>query len=114
MNQHLLELCLLRLDWCKIKTPPKKQWLAENEIGYCRVVLYLYAHFFQHAVVPERFNASPVVIDCVKKMLHAMHVMMCTLMSPATSGNPNIPRQLQSIFQKNVWHKRGTILESDR
>ena len=38
VNQHLLELCVLRLDWCKIKTLPKKQWLAENEIRYCRVI----------------------------------------------------------------------------
>ena len=38
VNQHLLKLCVLRLDWCKIKTLPKKQWLAENEIRYCRVI----------------------------------------------------------------------------
>ena len=87
VNHHLLELCLLRLDWCKVKTLPKKQWLAENEIGYCRVIPYLYARFFQHAVIPERYNTSPLVVDCVKKMLHAMHVMLCNLMSPATSSN---------------------------
>ena len=123
-NIHLLELCVLRLDWCKVKTLPKKQWLAENEIGYCRAIPYLYACFFQHAVIPERFNTSPVVVKCIKKMLHVMHVMLCTLMLPATSCNAagiadhvkiflgscnQYSREMYGTSAKPCWHKTGNF-----
>jgi hypothetical protein len=52
-NTHLREIGLLRLDWCKTKSLPKKQWLAENEIDVSRILLFLYGIFFYEPKVPN-------------------------------------------------------------
>ena len=46
VNGILLDVIALRLEWCKMKTLPKKQWLAENELGYACLMTFLYAQFF--------------------------------------------------------------------
>ena len=34
VNSYLLDIQSLRLEWCKMKYFPKKQWLAENELAF--------------------------------------------------------------------------------
>ena len=45
-NKILLDIMDLRLEWCKVKNLPKTQWLAENKLGYARVMIFLYAKCF--------------------------------------------------------------------
>ena len=47
-NPFLLELESLRLEWCKAKPLPKKQWLAENELALARILPFVYTTFFNH------------------------------------------------------------------
>ena len=46
LNPYLLELMSLRLDWLHVKTLPKTQWLAEDELGFSRIMCFAYGHFF--------------------------------------------------------------------
>ena len=57
-NTHVREIESLRLDWCKTKYLPKKQWLAENELGVSRIILFLYGLFFVNLECPTRTNTS--------------------------------------------------------
>ena len=33
VNIYMIDIADHRLDWCKLKCFPKKQWLAESEVG---------------------------------------------------------------------------------
>ena len=46
VNRDLSDIAALRLEWCKVKTLPKKQWLGENELAYARIVTFMYGQFF--------------------------------------------------------------------
>ena len=45
VNEYLLEIKCLRVEWCKLKPMPKKQWLAENELGLARIMPFVYLVF---------------------------------------------------------------------
>ena len=37
-NPHLQEIVSLRLDWMHVKQFPKTMWLAEDELGFSRIM----------------------------------------------------------------------------
>ena len=45
VNTYMLDIQSLRLDWCKMKYFPKKQWHAENELALARIIPYVYGLF---------------------------------------------------------------------
>ena len=55
-NTYLIDIQLLRLDWCKMKFLPKKQWLAENELALARIIPFVYGLFFMNLKLPDRLN----------------------------------------------------------
>ena len=57
-NVHMIDIQSHRLEWCKLKTFPKKQWIAENEIGLARILPFIYGIFFRSVQLPERCNTS--------------------------------------------------------
>ena len=42
INPYLLGIEELRLDWLQVKTLPKTQWLAEDELGFSRILPFVY------------------------------------------------------------------------
>ena len=46
VNSYLLDIQSLRLEWCKMKCFPKKQWLAENELALARILPFIYMDYF--------------------------------------------------------------------
>ena len=82
VNVYLLDIQSFRLDWCKMKCLPKKQWLAENELGLARIILFVYGLLFMNLDLPEQCNTSNNTKCAVMQMFHSMHVMICILMSP--------------------------------
>ena len=83
-----------RLEWCKVKTFPKKQWLAENELGLARLIPFVYGLFFLNCKLPERMNTSEQTTYAIMQMFQSMFVMISILMSPR---NP-----LASIIDEHV------------
>ena len=46
VTPYMNDIRTLRLDWCPMKLLPKKQWIAEDELGFARVLPFLYGQFF--------------------------------------------------------------------
>lgn len=81
VNHYLIDIQSLRLEWCKMKFFPKKQWLAENELGLSRVLPFVYGLFFMNIKLPER-NTSSNTIAAIRQMVQSLHVLISILMSP--------------------------------
>ena len=47
-NHYLQDIQSLRLEWCKMKLLPKTQSLAENELGYARLLPFIYGLLFHN------------------------------------------------------------------
>ena len=89
-NHYLQDIQSLRLEWCKMKQLPKTQWLAENELGYARVMPFICGLFFHNLELPKRTCTRPATVTVVKQMFHSLHVMVCILMSPRDPGPTEI------------------------
>ena len=81
-NPHLAEIGSLRLDWLHVKTLPKKQWLAEDELGYSRICCFVYGQFFLNVSLRETSNTTKGTWLAMRQMIASMHVMIALLMSP--------------------------------
>ena len=42
VNPMLGDIASFRLDWCKVKTLPKANWLGEDCFGFTRLLYYLF------------------------------------------------------------------------
>ena len=80
-NIYMLDIQSLRLDWCKMKYFPKKQWQAENELALARIILFIYGLLFLNPELPAKFNTSAETKHDIQQMFHSLHVMVCVLMS---------------------------------
>ena len=84
VNAYLLEVESLRLEWCKAKPMPKKQWLVENELALARILPFVYTTFFNSVTLPKNPNMNPDVLKVIYKLIHTLHLLICRLMSPRT------------------------------
>ena len=82
VNKYLTELAFLRLDWCKIKTLPKAQWIAEDLLGFARIMPFVYSQFFLHLPMPDTTVVSAETLAAIEQLLNSLHVMVSLLMSP--------------------------------
>ena len=46
VTPYMSDIMTLRLDWCHMKLFPKKQWVAEDELGLARILPFIYGQFF--------------------------------------------------------------------
>ena len=53
VNDDLDEIASFQLDWCKMKKLPKKQWLAEDLLGFSHVMPFVYGQFFLKMNMPD-------------------------------------------------------------
>ena len=90
INPHLVDIANLRLEWCKTKTFPKKQWLAENELGLARVLPFVYGMLILNINLPRQSNTTTKTQHAILQMINSLHVMVCTLMSPRDLGSDDI------------------------
>ena len=81
VNVHMTDIQSHRLEWCKLKTFPKKQWIAENEIGLAQILPFIYGIFFQNIRLPERCNTSAESQAAIMQLLQALFVLISMLMS---------------------------------
>ena len=95
VNAYMLDIKSLRLDWCKMKYFPKKQWLAENELALARIIPFIYGLFFLNLDLPVSSNTSESSKIAVQQMFHAMHVMICVLMSPRDANADEVDEHVK-------------------
>ena len=86
-NPRLRELEGLSLDWCRVKTLPKKNWLAEDEFGFGRVMLYLYGQFFIEENLDTSQESTTLTSNLteIKQLLNSCQVMLGFIMSTDSS-----------------------------
>ena len=58
LNPFLLKVESLRLEWCKAKLLPKKQWATKNELALARILPFVYTTFFNHVKLPSQSNVN--------------------------------------------------------
>ena len=79
-SKLLGDISALRLEWCHIKSLPKSCWLAEDEFGYGRVMLFVYGQYFIH----KNFTADTMLgatLTQLRQLLSSCNVMVSLLMS---------------------------------
>ena len=90
VNVHLLKIETFRLGWCKLRKLPKAFWLAEDILGFCRIMPCIYGLFFTNNFKFTRLSRRFVESSTsVKKLLNSLHVMISALMNPRTSTDVN-------------------------
>ena len=82
VNRDLSDIAELRLEWCKTKTLPKKLWLGENELGYARILMYIYAQFFLGLKMPASSTVTDETLNNIRRLTNSLHVLICKLMTP--------------------------------
>ena len=83
VNEYILEIESLRLGWCRLRKLPKAHWLAEDILGYSRIMPFIYGLFFKN-----NFNLEAIDNEehkCIQQLLNSLHVMISTLMNPSTA-----------------------------
>lgn len=84
-NEYLLEIESFRLVWCRLRKLPKALWLAEDILGYSRIMPFIYGLFFKNNF---KFRSSDdSTRKCIQQLLNSLHVMISTLMNPSTSSD---------------------------
>ena len=82
VNTDLLDIQMLRLEWCSVRSLPRKQWLAEDELGFSRILPYIYGMFFRFLQLPESSNTSSITLIALQQLYVSLYVMVAMLMSP--------------------------------
>ena len=114
VNVHMIDIQLHRLEWCKLKTFPKKQWIAENEIGLARILPFIYGIFFRIVGLPERCNTSVKSRVAMMQLLHTLFVLISMLMSKRNIAGQIIHEHVKIFlstchrFCRSYFHKKDT------
>ena len=102
VNANLLEVESLRLERCKAKPVPKKQWLAENELALARILPFVYTTFFNTVALPRNSNMNPDVLKVIYKVIHTLHLLLCRLMIwPWAAPSSLLSYPIQSLNKTN-------------
>ena len=72
------------VDWCKVKSLPKGNWLGENLFGYQRISLYLFGEFIHTTDLTKCDDFFTSRLDDLKRLLSSCHIMICGLMCKQT------------------------------
>ena len=76
-NSPLHSISKLRLDYCKIRLLPNTLWLAEDSLGFSRIMPYVYGDIFSNI----QLENSVVTLN-ILKLVNALYVMIALLMTP--------------------------------
>ena len=79
---YLDDIATFRLDWCRVKSLPKANWLAEDEFGFCRIMLFLYGNFIQQKNIDSssRNDVLKTSLVNLEQLLCSCQVMVSLLM----------------------------------
>ena len=121
-NKYLLEIDRFKLCWCKIRYLPKTNWLAEDILGFCRIMPCVYGLFFLH-INDDIADTQKTTVSTILQMLHTFHVMLSALMNPRCSSDAAkidcYIKLFLSCMHKSImlitgsnewWEKKGNFL----
>lgn len=86
VNKYMLEIESFRLGWCKLRKLPKAFWLAEDILGFSRIMPCIYGLFFANNFKFGRHTDNFLCCHLsIKRLLNSLHVLVSALMNPKTS-----------------------------
>lgn len=114
VNPCLLEIASLRLDWLHVKSLPKTFWLAEDELRFSWILVFVYGLFFANIKLRDNSNTSPGVLLAMCQMIAAMWVMVALLMLPHNAETELIVRHIKVFLScchrpSRLFYVSGTI-----
>ena len=81
VNPMLGDIASFRLDWCKVKTLPKANWLGEDCFGFARLLYYLFRQFTsQYDLVTHRDDTTSDQVKALTQLMHSFTAMMYSVM----------------------------------
>ena len=95
VNPYLLDIQSLRLDWLHLKQLPKTQWLAEDELGFSRIMVFIYGQYFLNIKLRQSSNSSKGALLSMRQMIISLQVMVALLMSPEDPDVDLIDRHIK-------------------
>ena len=95
VNPYLLDIQSLRLDWLHLKQLPKTQWLAEDELGFSRIMVFIYGQYFLNIKLRQSSNSSKGALLSTRQMIISLQVMVALLMSPEDPDVDLIDRHIK-------------------
>ena len=95
VNPYLLEIADLRLDWMHVKPLPKTMWLAEDDLGFSRILCFAYGQFFLNVPLRQSSTISQGSLLSIRQMLSALLVMISLLVSPRDPNIKQIDRHIK-------------------
>ena len=79
-NKYVADIGSWRLDYCKLKDLPKAAWVAENTMGYMRIMPYLCGMYLMNHPFGDPDETAGTIHN-IKCMLNAFHVLISCLMT---------------------------------
>ena len=124
-NPILSEIADMRLDWCKIKTLPNTNWLAEDCFGFGRIVAYIIGLFLEsHNLEDHRLETTADCVIRLREIYASFHVMPYLLMSREKEPKDEIDAHIkiflscchrfcEEYYDRNVgefWSTKGNFV----
>lgn len=95
-NPILSQIADMRIDWCKMKTLPNTNWLAEDCLGFGRIMSYVFGLFFErYDVVSARDDTTTECIIRLREIFSSFHVVLYLLMSREKESKEEIDRHIK-------------------
>jgi len=95
-NPILSGIADMRLDWCKMKTLPNSNWLAEDCLGFGRIMSYVFGLFFErYDVVSARDDTTTDCIIRLREIFSSFDVMLYLLMSREKESKEELDRHIK-------------------
>ena len=107
VNGDLSDIATMRIEWCKVKALPKKQWLGENELAYPRIVTFMYGQLFLGLTLPDSSQTSENTLNDIRQMINSLHVLICKLMSPREDGSDEVDLHVKIFLSCCNIYSRG-------
>ena len=95
VNPHLLEIASLRLDWLHVRPLPKTLWLTKDELGFSRIMTFVYGQFSLYIRLRETTNTTKNTLLALRKLLVLLQVVTALLMSPREPAVEVINRHMK-------------------
>ena len=80
-NDYLNEIQSVRLDWLRVKPLPKTRWLAQDDLGFSRVLPFIYGLFFERLFLPESMYTTNDTLNELQRLHNSLHVMIAMTMT---------------------------------
>ena len=81
VNPMLEDIASFRLDWCKVKTLPKANWLGEDCFGFARLMYYLFIQFTKkYDIATHRVDTTMEQVIALTQVLHSFTAMVYSVM----------------------------------